>query len=146
MRAVSFDILRSIKNAVLVLALIGSAVANPLPDSANIPGYIPVTVKPGTNTVSNLPFNANMRPRIEEFRNAKPGDTVTWKNETHVFDGKTWSGKEGAKALVPIHESFTIIRTANATDVWDIGGEIDLSKAEKQFGQKHQSTPTRVSH
>ena len=103
--------------------------------AANIPGLVPVTVKPGTNTVSNLPFTANMLPSVQSFHKAKPGDTFVWKNEAHTFDGKEWSGKDGGKALVPIHESFTIIRTANATDVWNVGGEIDLKKAEKQYGK-----------
>ena len=105
------------------------------PIAQNIPGYIPVTIKPGTNVVENLPFTANLRPFVRDFRKAKPGDTFVWKGETHTFDGKTWSGKDGDKALVPTHESFTIIRTANATDVWNIGGEIDYAKAMKQ-GQK----------
>ena len=105
------------------------------PIAANIPGLIAVTIKPGTNTVSNLPFTANMRPFLQSFYMAKPGDTFVWKGETHTFDGKVWSGKDGGKALVPIHESFTIIRTANATDVWNVGGEIDLKKAEKEYGK-----------
>ena len=106
------------------------------PVAPNIPGFIPVTIKPGTNTVSDLPFTANMRPFLRDFRKAKPGDTFVWKDETHTFDGKDWSGKDGGKALVPTHESFTIIRTANATDVWNIGGEIDYDKAVKQEQQK----------
>ena len=61
-----------------------------------------------------------------------------WKGETHVFDGKVWSGKDGGRALVPIHETFTLIRTATATDVWNIGGEIDAEKAMKQERQKQQ--------
>ena len=106
------------------------------PVAPNIPGFIPVTIKPGTNTVSNLPFTANLRPFVRDFRKAKPGDTFVWKDETHTFDGKTWSGKDGGKALVPTHESFMLIRTANATDVWNIGGEIDYDKAIKQEQQK----------
>ena len=106
------------------------------PLAHNIPGFIPVTIKPGTNTISNLPFTANLRPFVRDFRKAKPGDTFVWKDETHTFDGKTWSGKDGGKALVPTHESFMLIRTANATDVWNVGGEIDYDKAMKQEQQK----------
>ena len=108
------------------------------PLAANIPGLIPVTIKPGTNVVENLPFTANMLPFVQSFYMAKPGDTFVWKGETHTFDGKTWSGKDGGNALVPIHESFTIIRTANATDIWNVGGEIDYDKAIKQEQQKQQ--------
>ena len=105
------------------------------PLAANIPGLIPVTIKPGTNVVENLPFTANMLPFVQSFCKAKPGDTFVWKGETHTFDGKTWSGKDGGRALVPIHETFTVIRTANATDIWNVGGEIDLKKAEKDYGK-----------
>ena len=108
------------------------------PVAPNIPGFIPVTIKPGTNTVENLPFTANLRPFVRDFLKAKPGDTFVWKNETHTFDGKTWSGKDGGKALVPIHETFTIVRTANVTDVWNVGGEIDYEKAMKQEQKKQQ--------
>ena len=106
------------------------------PLAHNIPGFIPVTIKPGTNTISNLPFTANLRPFVRDFRKAKSGDTFVWKNETHTFDGKEWSGKDGGRALVPTHESFMLIRKANATDVWNIGGEIDYDKAVKQEQRK----------
>ena len=106
--------------------------ASPAPGGLNSVGYIPVTIKPGTNTVANLPFTANMRPSVQDFCKAKPGDTFVWKDETHVFDGKTWSGPNGGDALVPTHESFTVIRTAQATDVWNVGGEIDMNKAPKK--------------
>ena len=110
-------------------AILAACAANAAP---SIPGYVPVTVKPGTNTVSNLPFTANMRSRVQDFNSAKPGDTFVWKGETHVFDGKTWSGPNGGDALVPTHESFAIVRTAQATDVWNVGGEIDMNKAPKK--------------
>ena len=106
------------------------------PVAPNIPGFVPVTINPGTNTVSDLPFTANMLPFVRDFRKAKPGDTLVWKGEAHTFDGKTWSGKDGDKALVPIHETFTVIRTAKVTDVWNIGGEVDVQKAMKQKQQK----------
>ena len=112
--------------------------ASPVPGGLNSVGYIPVTIKPGTNTVENLPFTANMRPFVKDFRKAKPGDTFVWKDETHTFDGKTWSGKDGGKALVPIHETFTVIRTVSATDVWNIGGEIDYEKAMKQERERQR--------
>ena len=102
------------------------------PLAANVPGLIPVTVKPGTNTVSNLPVTANMRPLVSNFCYAKAGDTFVWKEGDKevrcTFDGKAWSDN----ALVPTHESFTIIRTANATDIWNVGGEIDMGKAMKR--------------
>ena len=132
--------MKNIVTAALILATCAAG-AEPAktpvdPVAPNIPGFIPVTIKPGTNTVSNLPFTANMRPFVKDFRKAKPGDTFVWKDETHVFDGKTWSGKDGGRALVPTHESFMLIRTANATDIWNIGGEIDVEKAKKQEQQK----------
>ena len=130
------------KNFITVALILAACAASAEPAKVtvdplahNIPGFIPVTIKPGTNTFSNLPFTANLRPFVRDFRKAKPGDTFVWKGETHTFDGKTWSGKDGGKALVPIHETFTIIRTANATDVWSVGGELDLKKAEKQYGK-----------
>ena len=123
--------------ATALIALGSCAVSAPVdPVAPNIPGYVPVTIRQGTNTVSNLPFTANLRPFVRDFRKAKPGDTFVWKDETHTFDGKTWSGKDGGRALVPTHESFMLIRTANATDVWNIGGEIDVEKAKKQEQQK----------
>ena len=128
--------MKNIVITALVLAVCAAGAeqkaASPAPGGLNSVGYIPVTIRPGTNTVSNLPFTANMRPCVQDFSKAKPGDTFTWKGETHTFDGKAWSGKDGGKALVPIHESFTVIRTANATDVWVIGGELDIEKAMKK--------------
>lgn len=79
--------------------------------------------------VQNLPFTAAMLPRLASNYAAKKGDTICWKGESYTFDGKTWSGD--ANALVPIQESFTIIRTAAMTNVWNVGGELDLKKAEK---------------
>ena len=137
------------KNTVITVLIFAACAAGaaPSPAEPDIPGYVPVKIRPGTNTVSNLPFTAKMRPCVQDFHAAKPGDTFVWKegNEQvrYTFDGKAWSGKETAepsgetaegrrKALIPIHETFTIIRTANATDVWDIVGAVDLNKAMKQ--------------
>ena len=97
-----------------------------------IPGYVNVMIRPGTNTVSNLPFTDRMRPSLDGFREAQPGDTFVWKGETHVFDGKAWSGPKGGDALVPTHESFTVIRTANVTNVWAVGGDVDMRKAPRK--------------
>lgn len=100
------------------------------PIAANSPGFIAVTIKQGTNSVSNLPFTANMRPSVCNFYCAKVGDTFVWKEGEkevrYTFDGKAWSGN----AVIPTHESFVIIRTANATDTWNVGGELDLGKCE----------------
>ena len=100
------------------------------PIAANSPGFIALTIKQGTNTVSNLPFTANMRPSVCNFYCAKAGDTFVWKEGgkevRYTFDGKAWSGN----AVIPTHESFIIIRTANATDTWNVGGELDFSKAK----------------
>ena len=98
------------------------------PIAANSPGFIAVTIKQGTNTVSNLPFTANMRPSVSNFYCAKAGDTFVWKEGgkevRYTFDGKAWSGN----AVIPTHESFVVIRTANATDTWNVGGELDVKK------------------
>ena len=100
------------------------------PIAANSPGFIAVTIKQGTNTVSNLPFTANMRPSVRNFYCAKAGDTFVWKEGDkevrYTFDGKAWSGN----GVIPTHESFVVIRTANATDTWNVGGELDFSKAK----------------
>lgn len=129
-----YDILHDMKNllltATVLFALASCAAAEPVdPVAPNIPGFVPVTIKQGTNTVSNLPFTANLRPSVRDFRKARSGDTFVWKEGDkevrYTFDGKAWSGN----AVIPTHESFTIIRTANATDVWNIGGEVDLKKA-----------------
>ena len=82
--------MKNIVTAALILAAC-TASAEPAkapvsPIAPNIPGFIPVTIKPGTNTVSNLPFTANLRPFVQDFRMAKPGDTFVWKDETHVFN------------------------------------------------------------
>ena len=124
----------AMRSVLAIFAVLAAFAANaePSPLSANVPGFVAVTIKPGTNTVSNLPFTANMRPFLKSCYVAKPGDTFVWKGETHVFDGKTWSGPNGGNALVPTHESFVIIRTAQATDVWNVGGEIDMNKAPKK--------------
>lgn len=97
----------------------------------NLIGYLPVTIKPGTNVVENLPATAAYQPELRSFAEAKPGDVVAWKDETHTFDGKTWSGKGGGEAKVPIPEKFTVIRRTKETSVWNLGVEIDLKKAEK---------------
>ena len=98
------------------------------PIAANSPGFVAVQIKQGTNTVSNLPFTANMRPSVSNFYCAKKGDTFVWKEGDkevrYTFDGKAWSGN----AIIPTHESFIIIRTANATDTWNVGGELDVKK------------------
>ena len=89
---------------------VGNVLAQVDPVAPNVPGYVPVTIVPGTNVVENLPFTAAMLPRLSSNYAARKGDTICWKGESHNFDGKAWSGD--ANALVPIHESFTIIRTA----------------------------------
>ena len=132
-----FGIIRSMKK-LMILAVILAACATraeqtktPIaPIAANSPGFIAVTIKQGTNTVSNLPFTANMRPSVSNFYCAKAGDTFVWKaggkEVRYTFDGKAWSGN----GVIPTHESFVIIRTANATDTWNVGGELDLGKCE----------------
>lgn len=119
----------------------GYAIAQVDPVAPNVPGYVPVTIVPGTNVVENLPFTAAMLPRLASNYAAKKGDTICWKGESHTFDGKAWSGD--ANALVPIHESFTIIRTAAVTNVWNVGGELDLKKAEKTAAGDNKRTTTR---
>ena len=110
-------------------ALLAATTANaPQP---NLIGYIPVTIKQGTNVVENLPATATYQPELRSFAEAKPGDVVVWKGETHTFDGKAWSGKGGGEAKVPIPEKFTVVRTAKETSVWNLGVEINLKKAEK---------------
>ena len=116
------------------VALCGAAFAQVDPVAPNALGYVPITIVPGTNVVENLPFTAGMLPRLANNYAAKKGDTICWKGESHTFDEKTWSGD--ANALVPIHESFTIIRTAAVTNVWNVGGELDLKKAEKMAAKK----------
>lgn len=119
----------------------GNAIAHVDPVAPNVPGYVPVKIVPGTNVVENLPFTAAMLPRLCSDYAAKKGDTIMWKGESHTFDGKAWSGD--ANALVPIHESFTIIRTAAVTNVWNVGGELDLKKAEKTAAGDNKRTTTR---
>ena len=118
----------------------GNAIAQVDPVAPNVPGYVPVKIVPGTNVVEKLPFTAAMLPRLANNYAAKKGDTVCWKGESHTFDGKAWSGD--ANALVPIHESFTIIRTAAVTNVWNVGGELDLKKAEKMAARDNKRTTT----
>lgn len=125
------------KNLLIASVILATCVANsepvktPIdPLSVNMPGFLPVTIKPGTNVVANLPFTAELLPPVKELSEARPGDMLTWKGETHTFDGKVWSGDD--KALVPIHKSFTVIRTANVTNTWMIAGAIDLNKAPKK--------------
>lgn len=108
----------------------------------NLVGYIPVTIKPGTNVVENLPATERYQPTLSEFKGAKAGDVVVWRGVAHNFDGKVWSGKGGAEAKVPIPERFTVIRTAKETDVWNIGAEIDLKKAEKMAVGNNKRTTT----
>ena len=91
-------------------------------------GYIPVTVRPGTNVVENLPATPTYQPQLSGFASAKAGDMVIWRDESHTFDGKAWSGRNGGAAKIPIPERFTVIRTAKETDVWNIGIEIDMKK------------------
>lgn len=91
-------------------------------------GYIPVTIRTGTNVVENLPATPTYQPQLNGFSCARAGDMVFWKGESHIFDGKAWSGKSGGEAKVPIPERFTIVRTAKETDVWNIGIEIDMKK------------------
>lgn len=130
-----FGIIRAMKNlmifAVVLAAFAVSAEPAKMPVApiaANSPGFIAVTIKQGTNTVSNLPFTANMRPSVSNFYCAKKGDTFVWKEGDkevrYTFDGKAWSGN----AVIPTHESFILIRTANATDTWNVGGELDVKK------------------
>ena len=119
----------------------GNAIAQVDPVAPNVPGYVPVMIVPGTNVIENLPFTAGMLPRLANNYAAKKGDTICWNGESHTFDGKTWSGD--ANALVPIHESFTIIRTAAVTNVWNVGGELDLKKAEKTAAGDSKRTTTR---
>lgn len=111
------------------------------PVAPNALGYVPITIVPGTNVIENLPFAAAMLPRLASNYAAKKGDTICWKGESHTFDGRVWSGD--ANALVPIHESFTIIRTAAVTNVWNVGGELDLKKAEKTAAGDSKRTTTR---
>lgn len=118
----------------------GYAIAQVDPVAPNALGYVPITIVPGTNVIENLPFTAGMLPRLANNYAAKKGDTICWKGESHTFDGKTWSGD--ANALVPIHESFTIIRTAAVTNVWNVGGELDLKKAEKTAAGNSKRTTT----
>ena len=125
----------------VTVALDGASFAKINPIAPNVPGYVPVTIVPGTNVVENLPFTAAMLPRLANNYAAKKGDTICWKGESHTFDGKAWSGD--ANALVPIHESFTIIRTAAVTNVWNVGGELDLKKAEKTAAGNNKRTITR---
>ena len=119
---------------------VGDVIAKVDPVAPNVPGYVPVKIVPGTNVVENLPFTAAMLPRLCSNYAAKKGDTIRWKGESHTFDGKAWSGD--ANALVPIHESFTIIRTAAVTNVWNVGGELDLKKAEKMAARDNKRTTT----
>ena len=118
----------------------GNAIAQVDPVAPNVPGYVPVKIVPGTNVIENLPFTAAMLPRLASNYAARKGDTICWKGESHTFDGKAWSGD--ANALVPIHESFTIIRTAAVTNVWNVGGELDLKKAEKTAAGDNKRTTT----
>ena len=104
--------------------------ASPL--GLNIPGYVHVTIKTGTNVVEKLPFTSKLQPFVKDFKDAQCGDTFIWGKEKYTFDGKDWSGKDGGKVHVPIHDKFLLIRTANVTNVWTIGGYIDLNKAPKK--------------
>lgn len=104
--------------------------ASPL--GLNIPGYVPVTIKPGTNVVENLPFTPGLQPKVKDLQDFQPGDTLVLGKEKYVFDGNAWSGKDVTKALVPIHDKFLLIRTAKVTNVWTIGGYVDMNKAPKK--------------
>lgn len=119
----------------------GNAIAQVDPVAPNVPGYVSVMIVPGTNVVENLPFTAGMLPRLASNYAAKKGDTICWKGESHTFDGKAWSGD--ANALVPIHEAFMIIRTAAVTNVWNVGGELDMKKAERMAARDNKRTTTR---
>ena len=122
-------------SAVILAVCVASAEQkgpSPVPQGYNSVGFFPIAIKPGTNTVENLPFTATYHPRLKSLGGMKPGDTISWDGESHTFDGKTWSGKNGGIAEVPVEKKFTIVRTANETTICNIGGELDVEKAMKQ--------------
>ena len=66
-----------------MLALIASVILATTSPAAqpNLVGDIPVTIKPGTNVVENLPVTEAYQPTLGSFAEAKPGDIVAWKDE-----------------------------------------------------------------
>lgn len=106
-----------------------------LAESPDLVGYMPVTIRPGTNVVENLPATSRYQPHLKELMAACAGDIVVWGGESHAFDGRVWHGKNGGEAQIPIPAKFTVIRTALVTNVWNISCEIDMTKAPLQEKQ-----------
>lgn len=119
-------------NNLIATALLATTLPTILLALPTLVGYRPVTIKPGTNVVENLPATTGHQPQLRDFLGARAGDTVVWHGESHTFDGKEWTGKNGGEAKIPIPAKFTLIRTANATNVWDIAFEIDPTKVEPE--------------
>ena len=91
-------------------------------------GFFPITIKAGTNVVERLPLLPTMLPKLIDIEWARKGDLILWSGKAATFDGKTWQGKDIENAHLPVHEKIIIIRKGKETDVWNIGGQLDMSK------------------
>ena len=121
---------------IIATILFAAAMPAERPAQPALVGYMPVTIKSGTNVVENLPATTRYQPQLKGLTDARAGDTVMWNGESHTFDGKVWSGKNGGEAKIPIPAKFMVVRTAKETDVWNIGFEIDMTKAPPKEEKK----------